>query len=537
MSIGPKALRDSVFANQNKCATLRHGGRYGGSLSSSFDKGPYSMGPQLKKAAPPSVATVSKEFSDSKVNRAPSNDPPPPSNISTNNLTVTNRTSTNRSTNSLAGSGYDTDACTSGTGTLHKKSSLRFADTTMTNNRSSSLESRREMTPSFDNRQSQSTVYSIQTASYRATAKTPTHNQQQEQSNQSSIPPPRPAKSPNTRSVSIVNQPLPDIPQPNHQQQQQHHQPQQINRSHETNRNSQQPLSAANLTSYRSLQRSSPSNSTELPMKASRKEPSTMVAPSLSSKPTIPLPPKNNQPPQLPPKNRHKEQQIFDGSATLTRQNNNYLRQQQQLQQQQLQQQHFSGTSTLPKSMNSSSSRNVATNQAQSHRQTADAMYSTFGYDKGQYQHQSERDSRKCQQQACQYDRENNRQYVGEPKTPNRQSYSTTPHKSREHSAFSTNSAGSATGGGRSERERERDRSVGHHHTNKQYQQQQLLQQQQQHQMQQQSYAHRREEQLANYYRSMQRGSASGLTGNSTDLTNYLIGISSNNDLYSITEL
>lgn len=58
ISIGPKALRESTLTstNINKCATLRHAGRYGGSLS---DRGQI---PVLKKASPPNIATVLKEF-------------------------------------------------------------------------------------------------------------------------------------------------------------------------------------------------------------------------------------------------------------------------------------------------------------------------------------------------------------------------------------------------------------------------------------------------------------------------------------------
>lgn len=64
ISIGPKALRDTSFTttNLNKCATLRHGGRYGGSLTERLSN------PVLKKASPPSVATVSKEFNAPNVN-------------------------------------------------------------------------------------------------------------------------------------------------------------------------------------------------------------------------------------------------------------------------------------------------------------------------------------------------------------------------------------------------------------------------------------------------------------------------------------
>lgn len=65
ISIGPKAIRGNsnltavAAATANKCATLRHGGRYGGSLTM---KGA-SPSPNLKSAKTPSIATVSKDYS------------------------------------------------------------------------------------------------------------------------------------------------------------------------------------------------------------------------------------------------------------------------------------------------------------------------------------------------------------------------------------------------------------------------------------------------------------------------------------------
>lgn len=60
VSIGPKALRENSNVSVNKCATLRHAGRYGGSLS---ERG---INPVLKKASPPSVA-VSKKPNDADI--------------------------------------------------------------------------------------------------------------------------------------------------------------------------------------------------------------------------------------------------------------------------------------------------------------------------------------------------------------------------------------------------------------------------------------------------------------------------------------
>lgn len=69
ISIGPKASRESsLAANLNKCATLRHAGRYGGGLT---DR---KLIPVLKKASPPSIATVLREFNNSEPNNSKRND-------------------------------------------------------------------------------------------------------------------------------------------------------------------------------------------------------------------------------------------------------------------------------------------------------------------------------------------------------------------------------------------------------------------------------------------------------------------------------
>lgn len=69
ISIGPNASRESsLAANLNKCATLRHAGRYGGGLT---DR---KLIPVLKKASPPSIATVSKEFNNCEPKNSRRND-------------------------------------------------------------------------------------------------------------------------------------------------------------------------------------------------------------------------------------------------------------------------------------------------------------------------------------------------------------------------------------------------------------------------------------------------------------------------------
>lgn len=178
VSIGPKALRESTFAstNLNKCATLRHGGRYGGSLSSSFDRG---TNPVLKKATPPSVATVSKEFNATTTTTTFSA-PPQTVSTATNTSTFVNTAYNSRSNTSLAGvgsgfaSGYETD---SGSTVPYRRSAMKQ----ISNDSSSTF--KREPTP-IENRPPvetpQASVYSIDAAAtYRSSAKTPQHSQKQ----------------------------------------------------------------------------------------------------------------------------------------------------------------------------------------------------------------------------------------------------------------------------------------------------------------------------------------------------------------------
>ncbi|KAJ6636227.1 Protein tweety-2 [Pseudolycoriella hygida] len=253
VSIGPKALRDQHFGITNKCATLRHGGRYGGNLGLDKSQGP-NPSPHLKKAQPPSVAT--------------------------------------------------------------KKSTMKYSDLTVN-------KGELDVKP-------QSTVYSIDTASsYRSPLPPPPPQQQQhlqlQQSNFSSIVNNKP------KGISILNQPLPEIPQTTVQ-------------LPESSRNSHQPLSAANLNQYRSLQRPTPKSTNNPSRNIPLKEVTKPTVPHAKVNPPAP----KVVPPMLPPKNRHKD----DGNVR-NKQN----------------------TQTLP----TSKSQSLSQSQSRNHQST----HSTFGYDKG----------------------------------------------------------------------------------------------------------------------------------------------------------
>lgn len=300
--------------------------------------------------------------------------------------------------------------------------------------------------------------------------------QQLQQLQQLEQVPALPAKQTKPGKVSIVNQPLPEIPP--------------SVRMPETSqiRDIPQPLSAANLDNYRSLQRSAINQAGFSNVINTAKQPSYsmiqhqhppqpqarttqqkhVAISSMSSKPTIPLPPKIT-PPTLPPKNRNKDQHS-DGTATLSRQNNNYSKQSHQIQ---------SGTSTLPPPQKSTSnfpnssgrSANYHQQAAQQHQSAASmATYSTFGYDQYQAQAQ-ERDNRRYQ-----VDRDNNRQMSSQQhqhqhssssygdqykmssgSSRQQQGYPTMPHKQKE-TTFVTSGSGSSG----KERDRERERSYHH---------------------------------------------------------------------------
>lgn len=432
ISIGPKALRESAYAttNINKCATLRHGGRYGGSLT---DRG---TNPVLKKASPPSVATVSKEthLSDTAVenelnnNSNNNNSSSNANNSSTisnninnnsnlNNTNFNNNNSTNvtayTGSNALIGvssgdvvSGYETD--TGVNFPSYKRSDQqRFNtmkyDDMKTNNR--------VLQPS--------TVYSID-ASYhtlsRATQHAKSHQSpatinQYQYSKQVQTQPPLPVKqlpppsSTGMSNISIINQPLPDIPQTSHSQ-----------------RNSQ-PLSASNLEHYRSKSMGrgetyDPNVVQKFSHNTSRNREIRTVQP----KPIAQAPIKNvmppaqkvDQPPMLPPKNKNKDQHSMKSTMK-----------QSQIQNQKQHQIH-AGVSTTPKVAKPIPTEHHRYPSSDQHQHQT--VYSTFGYDHSRDNRRYVRESSREMASKNAYARE----YHNEPsKSSSRQH--TTPHKSREH--------------------------------------------------------------------------------------------------------
>ncbi|XP_055680088.1 uncharacterized protein LOC129788074, partial [Lutzomyia longipalpis] len=232
ISIGPKAIRGSTgmsaaAAAASKCATLRQGGRYGGSLGGGGQaKAGTSPCLNFKTAQPPTVATVSKDYTNS---------------YSTSTLSYSTTTGAPKKNNVPTG----------GSG-------------------GSSGERKEEG-------KQQQAVYSIDT-SYR---------QQQSVKSQESTA---------TKGISILNQPLPEIPHS-------------AMKATDTAapKNTQQPLCAANLNQYRSLQR--PGGMHQKSSTFANQPPPQQTVPLKSSmkQPQAPAPPPKVVPPQLPPKNRHKD--------------------------------------------------------------------------------------------------------------------------------------------------------------------------------------------------------------------------------------
>lgn len=252
ISIGPKSLRENYTAmNSSKCATLRHGGRYGGSLS---DRG---ANPVLKKASPPSVAIVSKEFNASSMNIYEENN-------AVDNVRSDIKTIYNLSNTSIAGvsgtSRYNNSECLS-----YKQSSSKHIKDIETNSGNYNYDSY-----NFIPR----TVYSIESQT-----KAPSLKSQSVLEQSHKILPletSRLKEDAGPLKASIVSQPLPAIPPKN-------------NQSHRN----QQLLSASNLNKHRSIPLSNkyPNN-----IQNCSNQKSTIVSATYK---------KEDQPPVLPPKNRN----------------------------------------------------------------------------------------------------------------------------------------------------------------------------------------------------------------------------------------
>lgn len=284
ISIGPKALRNAnslqLQTSVNKCATLRHGGRYGGGLSSSSSTKGHSPNPNLKTAQPPSVAIVSKDYKNSYSN--------------------------------------------SSTIPYNKKSDL----ISISNSRNNLID------------ESKLSIYSIDTSHHRPTTQNTTNqNINKNQENCSIVVPPPPPPLQQLKGISILNQPLPEIPKSA------------LKLPENNKNNSQQPLCATNLNQYRSLQR--PTNQTQKSLQQQQQNPNQNIP--KSTKIVVPTP--KVLPPLLPPKNRHKE-------------DSNRNRQQSY------------STNTMPKNSSSYNSNSGQTNFNNNKNQSS--THTTFGYDRGQ---------------------------------------------------------------------------------------------------------------------------------------------------------
>lgn len=264
ISIGPKALRDTSLTskNMNKCATLRQGGRYGGSLTER------RMNPVLKKASPPSVTYFPKKINCTKsIN----------TNVLNNNInTIYDGSNTSPTTAGI--SGYETD---SGTNFSYKRSMFKPSKVECNSNL-------------VDNQRKSGTVFSIEPPPYPYLAKS-IQLTRSEQINNPTLQtrcaqsqPVLPVKQSHLKAVqgfvkmSIVNQPLPNIPP-----------------KLSANQRNQQPLSASNLDIYRSNNINiSIKNSNDFQDRSSQTKRST--ASTINPLQMI------DQPPKLPPKNRKK---------------------------------------------------------------------------------------------------------------------------------------------------------------------------------------------------------------------------------------
>ncbi|XP_058817705.1 putative uncharacterized protein DDB_G0271606, partial [Topomyia yanbarensis] len=285
VSIGPKAIRavgNQMTTNVNKCATLRHGGRYGGSLTAGVAGGGRgtSPSPLLKNVQQPVVAQSNAHFKHPQQQHTQLQDKPDRQSSNQQKLNISTVSKDYNQSYSCA--------------TLPYKKPSGFSEqvTTSILKKESNLDNKHHPT-----------VYSIDTSYHQQAAQsTQQHHRSLSSTNQLyhetgagsafASPPPSSASTATTRSnVSIINQPLPEIPI-----------------SAQSMKNNQQPLCAATLNQYRSLQR--PNKQSGLTLKESSPQPQSQhhPPPQIQQKPSIP--PKVT-PPMLPPKNRHKDDAVY----------------------------------------------------------------------------------------------------------------------------------------------------------------------------------------------------------------------------------
>lgn len=335
ISIGPKAFSESFqkSGNQTKCATLRHGGRYGGSLT---ERRVY---PVLKKASPPSVKTIPKK-SDSRATVE-------------NEMYASSNTLIGVSRDLVFDYNYEKNT---GGNFLYRRPEQKQANL----NENNKIEISNLVTQP-------TTVYSIDATSFQTVLKAAPHIQSQRSSSNIkpyshssqilSLPKILAEQNPTAtaQNNSIMSQPLPSIPQISHDQ-----------------RNAQ-PLSPSNLDNLplksASVEKSEANESSTIFHHNKRHlagQPSQHFQLIMSSQPVQ----SSNQPPSLPPKKKNKDQH---SSKTVSRGNQKHQSRTKDLTSQKVQRSSFK-------------EGNIPMSDQQK------ATYCTLDYDYGQFS----RNNRRC---------------------------------------------------------------------------------------------------------------------------------------------
>lgn len=240
VSIGPKNLRNNLSTNPNKCATLKHGGRFGGSLS-----------PNPKNIAQPVIQPQHLQLQQHHLQK-PNNQQLEILTYQLQQQSYQEQAAQLQQSYNVATVSRDYNNQQYPSATLpYKKPGTGFTET------SSILKKHRDEV--HEMAKPNSSVFSIETSSHRES-----RDSRDSRDSRSS------------KSISIINQPLPEIPK--------QHQPQ-VN---------PQVLSAANLNNYRSLQRPQPTSKSSYPSGTTQR----------SREPRQTMPSKVPAPPILPPKNR-----------------------------------------------------------------------------------------------------------------------------------------------------------------------------------------------------------------------------------------
>jgi protein tweety len=231
VSIGPKNLRNNLSTNPTKCATLKHGGRFGGSLS-----------PNPKNIAQPVIQPQHLQLQQQHLQK-PNNQELEIQTYQLQQQSYQQQQQQLQQSYNVATVSRDYNQHYPTTNTIpYQKPGTGFTET------SSILKKHRDEVHEMVKPQP---VFSIDPSQHRSDSRS-------------------------SKSISIINQPLPEIP-----------------KQHAAN--DPQVLSAANLSNYRSLQR---------PQSNKQSYPSATMQRSREREPRPAVPAKVSAPPILPPKNR-----------------------------------------------------------------------------------------------------------------------------------------------------------------------------------------------------------------------------------------